>query len=104
MNHLYRLMEPPPTEQPLDCPVCGSGAMVYEYVESEGTSVQRVVMCERGDLPPRDTLKESGCLLFMPPDDFYHGRGADAVKYWNEHARAVLAIRKENAIYRGSTE
>lgn len=32
-----------------------------------------------------------GCLLYMPPDEFHHGRAADAVKFWNEYAGRFVA-------------
>ena len=36
-----------------------------------------------------------GCLLYMPPQDFYRGRIAEAVKFWNQYARALNAQRRE---------
>ena len=36
-----------------------------------------------------------GCLLYMPPDEFHRHRAADAVKFWNEYARALVAQRTE---------
>ena len=36
-----------------------------------------------------------GCLLYMPPQDFYRGRIAEAVKFWNQYALSLNAQRRE---------
>ena len=97
MNNEYKLMEPQPAE-PLDaCPCCGSTARVWEYVEKTGGPVVRVVMCDHsGGIGPRDALVYEGCLLQMPPDDFYRETGREAVRYWNGYAKALTAARRAN--------
>lgn len=94
MSDDYRLMLPAPPEAIEPCPCCGSSARVWEFV---GATVQRVVMCDHeGDIGPRDSLVYEGCLLQMPPDDFYRGTGRDAVRYWNEYAKALTATQRAN--------
>ena len=94
MSDDYRLMLPPPAEPLEPCPCCGSSARVWEYVADV---VKRVVMCDHeGDIGPRDSLVYEGCLLQMPPDDFYRGTGRDAVRYWNEYAKALTATQRAN--------
>ena len=95
MNNEYRLMEPPPAEPLEPCPCCGSAARVWEYVDKTDGPVVRVVMCDhKGSIGPRDALVYEGCLLQMPPDDFYRGTGRDAVRYWNEYAKALTAKQR----------
>ena len=91
----YRPMVPPPSEPIEPCPCCGSAASVWEYSEKPTDEVQRVVMCEKAeDLGPREGLVYTGCLLYMPPNDFYKATGRDAVRYWNEFAKATNAHRR----------
>jgi hypothetical protein len=79
------------------CPCCGSSARVWEYVEKTGGPVVRVAMCDHeGSIGPRDALVYEGCLLQMPPDDFYRGTGRDAVRYWNGYAKALMAAQRAN--------
>lgn len=97
MDDIYRLMEPAPSEPAQACPCCGSSARVWEYVEKPGAEVMRVVMCDNHDsIGPRDSMVYEGCLLQMPPNDFYRGRGHDAVRYWNEYAKALTALQRKN--------
>lgn len=94
MNHDYQKMEPPPAEPVEWCPCCGGSATVWQYIDKPGASVERVVMCDHSeDLGPRDSLVYNGCLLAMPPQDFYKGTGREAVRYWNEYAKALTAKR-----------
>jgi len=95
MNHVYRPMEPQPADAVDECPCCGDKASVWEYVESPNHPVTRVVMCDySGSIGPRDAAVYEGCLLHMPPDDFYQPTGREAVRYWNEYARALTAVRR----------
>ena len=97
MHDDYRLMEPPPAEQIEPCPCCGSSARAWEYSEAPSATVQRVVMCDHsGDIGPRDSLLYEGCLLQMPPPDFYRETGRAAVRYWNEYAKALTAAQRAN--------
>lgn len=97
MKDDYYLMEPQPAEPVEACPCCGSSARVWVYAEDEHHPVTRVVMCDQqGDIGPRDSLMCEGCLLQMPPDDFYRETGRDAVRYWNEYAKALTAAQRAN--------
>ena len=97
MTHDYKLMEPQPAEPLEACPCCGSSARVWEYTEKAGAPVVRVAMCNHeGSIGPRDAQVYTGCLLQMPPDDFYRGTGHAAVRYWNEYAKALTATQREN--------
>ena len=97
MDNDYKLMQPPPAEPIEACPCCGSSARVWEYVDTPGAVVERVVMCDQsGDIGPRDSLMYEGCLLQMPPQDFYRGTGREAVRYWNEYAKALTAAQRAN--------
>lgn len=97
MDDIHRLMEPAPSEPLEMCPCCGSSARVWEYVENPRANVMRVVMCDHHDsIGPRDSMVHEGCLLQMPPNDFYHGRGHDAVRYWNEYAKALTKLQRNN--------
>lgn len=97
MNDYYRPMEPPPAEPCEPCPCCGSPARVWEYIETPDSMVKRVAMCDNGDsIGPRDALAYGGCLLHMPPDDFYRETGREAVRYWNEYERALGTLRRAN--------
>jgi hypothetical protein len=80
------------------CPVCGSGASVWKHSNSfadESMPVTKAVMCDNGDPfgPQRESATNAGCLLFMPPSEFYRARISEAVKYWNEYAAALTALR-----------
>lgn len=93
----YYLMEPPPAEAVEPCPCCGSSARVWVYAEAPTMPVKRVVMCDHsGDIGPRDSLLYEGCLLCMPPNDFYCDTGREAVRYWNEYAKALTATQRAN--------
>ena len=97
MKDDYYLMEPPPVEAVEACPCCGSSARVWVYSEDPTMPVTRVVMCDHSDsIGPRDSLVYEGCLLQMPPDDFYRETGRDAVRYWNEYAKALTAAQRAN--------
>lgn len=94
---LYKLWEMQPDQGAiLPCPVCGSRAQVWQFAENEYDPVQRVVMCENGEaFGPQDGLTNEGCLLFMPPDQFYRATAREAVNYWNQYAVALIKQRLE---------
>lgn len=82
------------------CPVCGAAAELWQFSEKTDEPTTKVVMCSNGDaLGPQ--IKDGsavfvGCLLYMPPEAFYRARAIDAVKYWNDYARALTALREAN--------
>ena len=76
------------------CPVCGSKAEMWQFSESETDPTSKLVCCSRGDpFGPQVGLVHAGCLLYMPPQEFYCSTKRDAVKYWNEYAAALIALR-----------
>jgi hypothetical protein len=76
------------------CPVCGSAGQLWQYSTSPTTPRQLVVMCSHGEaIGPQDGIRDEGCLLYMPPEGFYQARITDAVRYWNDFARALVALR-----------
>ena len=79
------------------CPVCGADADLFQYSEDfKNGPIEKAVMCTNGEkFGPQDGAVNEGCLLYMPPRDFYHGRIVDAVKFWNEYASALNAQRRK---------
>lgn len=76
------------------CPVCGAEAELWQYSTSPTSPRQLVVMCSHGEpIGPQDGITNEGCLLYMPPQGFYQARIADAVRYWNDFAKALVAMR-----------
>ena len=50
-------------------------------------------MCSNGEpFLPQDGLFD-GCLLNLPPKNFYKPTVREAVKYWNDYASALMAMR-----------
>jgi hypothetical protein len=76
------------------CPVCSSQAELWQFSESDKSPTHKLVCCTYGDpIGPQDGLVNHGCPLYMPPDNFMRPTIRDAVKYWNELAVAVRALR-----------
>jgi hypothetical protein len=85
-----------PTLEP--CPVCGSEAQLWQYSESDTAPRKLLGMCSHGEpIGPQDGLTNEGCLLYMPPNQFYRETIRDAVRYWNEFAKALTAMRAAGA-------
>lgn len=81
-----------PTLEP--CPICNSAGSLWQYSESETAPRKLLVMCSHGDrIGPQDGLTNEGCPFYMPPDGHYRETIRDAVRYWNELARAIAALR-----------
>lgn len=93
----YKRLELQPGEVPLSrCPVCGSEAELWQYSTSETTPVSRTVMCSNGEpFGPQDGIIGEGCLLYMPPELFYRATAREAIRYWNEYAKALTEQRAE---------
>lgn len=92
---LSQLVTAPPNPVTLErCPVCASAAQLWQYSESETSPRKLLVMCSHGEaIGPQDGLTNEGCLLYMPPNQFYRETIRDAVRYWNEFAKALVALR-----------
>jgi len=80
------------------CPVCGAEPELWKYSKDfENGPVEKVVMCSTNSaFGPQEEGYCDGCLLYMPPQAFYNQRISGAVKYWNEHAKALNAMRRGN--------
>ena len=78
------------------CPVCGADAELWLYsTDFKNGPIDKVAMCTNGEkFGPQDGLMNEGCLLYMPPQDFYRGRIVEAVKYWNDYAKVLNEQRR----------
>ncbi len=96
-KELYKKADLPAGPHIEPCPVCGADAEIWQYsTDFKNGPIDKVVMCTNGDrFGPQDGLMNEGCLLYMPPQDFYRSRIVDAVKFWNEHAKALNAQRRD---------
>lgn len=96
-KELYKKAEIPEGFEAEPCPVCGAAAELWQYsTDFKNGPIDKVMMCSNGEkFGPQDGATNEGCLLYMPPQDFYRGRIAEAVKFWNQYARALNAQRRE---------
>lgn len=94
----YKLWSPPPDPATISrCPVCNSPGEVWQYSDSPDSQLLRVVMCTRGEaFGPQEGIVNEGCLLYMPPEAFYRATTKEAVRYWNDYAKALLVVRSES--------
>ena len=93
-DNLYVKIEPANALPIRPCPVCGSAGELWQYENRANATFQKAVMCTNGDaIGPQDGEFNVGCLLYMPPDQFYQSRIIEAVNYWNEYAEALQALR-----------
>lgn len=93
IRDLYRPVAPGP-ETIAACPVCGAEAVAWSYSSTPAAPMQRVVMCSNGEaFGPQEGFANEGCLLFMPPDEFYKATIREAVRFWNEYAEALVSLR-----------
>jgi hypothetical protein len=78
------------------CCVCGSIPSLWQYKEKGGT-FSKVMMCPNGDpvLPDDGVSVQDGCLLYMPPMDFYKATRREAIDYWNRWNQAMHEQRRE---------
>ena len=82
------------------CPLCASDAQIWKrttVTRSGDTQIHPFVCCSHGEpIGPQFNDITSGCPMFMPPEDFYRMRIADAVKQWNSFAKAATALQRKN--------
>ncbi len=97
VEELYKKAELPVGTHVEPCPVCGADAELWQYsTDFKNGPIDKVLMCSNGEkFGPQEGLTNEGCLLYMPPQDFYHGRIVEAVNYWNEYAKAMNAQRRQ---------
>lgn len=91
----YKRLELQPGQNLYPCPVCAADAELWQYSEAETAPTTKLVMCSRGEaFGPQNGLVNEGCLLYMPPGEFYKASIRDAVKYWNDYAVALGKIQR----------
>lgn len=92
----YKKLDLP--ETPLEvCPVCASKAELWQFSKSETDFTSKSVMCSNGDaFGPQQGSADEGCLLYMPPPEFYKATIREAVKFWNEYAKSLTRIQRYN--------
>lgn len=71
------------------CPVCGGPAELYEDTLKSG-SVRKVVCCSTGEASAQ---LAGGCVLFLPPEEFYYPTIREAARHWNSYAEAAGRMR-----------
>ena len=77
------------------CPVCGSAAELWRFAKDDASPTTKAVMCSHGDtIGPQDSAIAGGCPLFIPSNDFYCATEREAIKYWNDFAGALGALRR----------
>ena len=92
----YKKAELPAGAYLAPCPVCGADAELWQYSKDfKNGPIEKAVMCSNGErFGPQDGATNEGCLLYMPPQDFYRGRVVEAVKFWNEYANVLNSQRR----------
>jgi len=81
-----------------DCPVCGAKAGLWQYSTSPNDPRRVTGMCSHGDaFGPQDGMVNEGCLLYMPPEGFYQPTEREALRYWNDYAKALADLRQDRA-------
>jgi hypothetical protein len=91
----YKRLELPAGLKLYPCPVCAADAELWQYSESETDPTSKLGMCSNGEaFGPQSGIVNEGCLLYMPPGDFYRATIRDAVKYWNDYAVALGKIQR----------
>lgn len=96
MRDNYKKVEAPADKPVALCPVCGSVGELWRYSEADDAPTTTAVMCSNGDaFGPQSGVANEGCLLYMPPHDFYRASMRDAIRFWNEYATALSAQRRK---------
>ena len=79
------------------CPCCGSDVELWEFQAKPGAACTKVVMCMHSDpIGAQQGLAVDGCPMYMPSDDFYRATQREAVTYWNDFAKALVALREKH--------
>lgn len=96
-TELYKKTELPIGTHIEPCPVCGADAELWQYSKNfKNGPIEKVVMCTNGErFGPQDGAMNEGCLLYMPPPNFYRGRMVEAVTFWNAYAKVLNAQRRK---------
>ena len=96
MKDEYTRLDTPSGTHLEPCPCCGSNPRVWQYVD-DVIGATKVVMCSFGDsIGPQNDELSNGCPLYFPSVEAYRATIREAVKYWNEFAKALTAIQRTN--------
>jgi hypothetical protein len=93
----YKRLNLAPGQQVEPCPVCGADSELWQFSETETSPTRKLVMCSNGDpIGPQEGggFLHEGCPLYMPNQGFYRSTIRDAVKYWNEFAKALQSQQR----------
>jgi hypothetical protein len=95
-GELYKKGELPAGMLLEPCPVCGADSELWLHSRDFANGpIDKLVMCSNGDrFGPQDGAMNEGCLLYMPPQEFYRARIIEAVKFWNQYSKALNAERR----------
>ncbi len=98
MPHIDFKKLPIPEKAHLErCPVCGHSAELWQHSDSVESPTRKFVRCTKYDgFGPQERGVFEGCLLCLPPREFYKETIHEAVNYWNEYALALLALRHDH--------
>lgn len=90
--------KPLPTPPDIElCPCCGGEPELWRYSAADDEPATKVVMCKTNEpIGPQDGLMNEGCPLYMPPDCHYRATEREAIKFWNEFAKALTALQRKN--------
>lgn len=79
------------------CPCCGAKPELWQYSTAPDAPATKVIMCPTNEpIGPQDGLTNEGCPLYMPPDCHYRATIREAVKFWNDFAKALTALQRKN--------
>jgi hypothetical protein len=81
------------------CPVCGSSALAWRLSDTPNSPTVTAVMCEYSDPIGAQNPLYAGCLLFLPPTDFYRATAREAVAFWNTFAADLIKLRASRATH-----
>lgn len=99
-EELYECLVEPDglSSETVTCSVCGSAPALWQYKE-KGGSFSKVVMCVNGEsvIDPNDVL-DDGCVMYMPPMNFYKATRREAIKHWNLWHTAMREQRQARSV------
>lgn len=79
------------------CPVCASDAALWRRSEDPSGRSHVAACCTHGQaIGPQDGALMEGCPMYFPQEEFYRNRIADAVKFWNDFAKAAGTLQRKN--------
>lgn len=76
------------------CCICGSTPSPWQFREAGGV-FSKVVMCPNGDpvVEHPTNNADDGCLMYMPPREFYQPTRREAINFWNQWHGAMTKQR-----------